>query len=114
MYSLTAPIVKNNHILAEIYFIFLKKRPRTNLKVFQYEIWTSVKRSKKYYEVRQILAFGCNLVALILDYNCVKGLRATKIVKPIKVEEVCIKLQTENCFEKQSWTKYLRQTLVFI
>ena len=35
---LTALIVKNSHILAGIYFIFLKKRRRPNLKCFQYQI----------------------------------------------------------------------------
>ena len=44
---LTAPVVKNNHILAGIYFIFLKTRPRPNLKGLQYQILTSVKRSEK-------------------------------------------------------------------
>ena len=44
---LTAPIVKNSHILTEVYFIFLKKRPGANLKAFSYRIWTSVKRSEK-------------------------------------------------------------------
>ena len=32
MSLLTALIVKNSHILAGIYFLFLKKRPRPNLK----------------------------------------------------------------------------------
>ena len=44
---LTALIVKNSHILAEIYLIFLVKCPRLNLKSFQYQIWISVKRSLK-------------------------------------------------------------------
>ena len=47
MDKLAAQIVKNSHILAEIYFIFLKKHFRLNLKVFQYQIQTSVKRSGK-------------------------------------------------------------------
>ena len=34
MSSLTAPVVKNSHILAGISFIF----PETNLKVYQYQI----------------------------------------------------------------------------
>ena len=38
-----ALIVKDNHILARIYFIFLKKYFRPNLKVCQYQIWTLVK-----------------------------------------------------------------------
>ena len=48
MSLLIAPIVENSDFLAGIYFIFLKKRPGPNLKVFQYWIWTSVKRSEKW------------------------------------------------------------------
>ena len=66
MSLLTATVVKNIGIYAGIYFIFLKKRPRPNLKGFQYQIWTSVKRSKSRYQVRQILALFCKLVALTL------------------------------------------------
>ena len=47
MSLLTAPIVKNSHILAGIYFIFPKKCPRRNLKVIQHQIWTSEKGLKK-------------------------------------------------------------------
>ena len=43
----TAFIVKNSPNLAGIYFIFLKANPRPNLKDFQYQIWTLVKRSEK-------------------------------------------------------------------
>ena len=35
MSLLTIPIVKNSHILAGIYFIFLKKYPKPNFKGFQ-------------------------------------------------------------------------------
>ena len=38
MSLLTAQIVKNSHIPAGIYFIFLRKRRRPNLKIFQYQI----------------------------------------------------------------------------
>ena len=46
MSLLTASIVKNNHILAGIYF--LRKCLLSNLKSFQYGTWTSVKRSGKH------------------------------------------------------------------
>ena len=59
----TAAIVKDCNILAGIYFIFLKKHPIGNLKVFQYQNLTSVKSR---YQVRQILVPFANLVALIL------------------------------------------------
>ena len=45
MRLLTALIVKGIHILAGISFIFLTERPRPNFKGFQYQIWTSVKKS---------------------------------------------------------------------
>ena len=45
MFLLTAPIIENSHILTEIYF--RPNLPRPNLKGFQYQIWTTVKKSKK-------------------------------------------------------------------
>ena len=65
MSLLTAPIVKGSHVLARYCFIFFKKRPRP---------------SKSSYQVRQILALFCNLVASILGENCVIGLKVNKIV----------------------------------
>ena len=47
MSVLTALIIKNSHILAGIYFIFLKKGLTPNLKGFLCQIWTLVKRSEK-------------------------------------------------------------------
>ena len=47
MSLLKALIVKNNHIETKTYFFFLKKLRKTNLKVFLYQILTSVKRSEK-------------------------------------------------------------------
>ena len=34
MSLLTDPVVKSSHIQARVYFILLKKRPKTNLKIF--------------------------------------------------------------------------------
>ena len=56
----------------------------------------------------------CNLVGLLLCQNCVKGLRVTKIVYQIKFEVVWSELEAKNCFQRQSFTEYLRQTLVFV
>ena len=47
MSLLSAFIFKNSRTLAGFYFIFLKKRPRLNLTDFQFQIWTSVKKSSK-------------------------------------------------------------------
>ena len=79
MFLLTAPIVKNNDILAETYFIFLKNVLDHTWKDFRYRLRNSVKRSVKLYPVKQNLALFRNLVALILNWNYVKSLIVTKI-----------------------------------
>ena len=46
-------------------------------------------KNRKYsYQVKVAFALFCKLIALTLSYNSVKSLRATKIVKEIKFEEV--------------------------
>ena len=42
-----------------------------------------------------------------------KDLRVTKIVKEIKFEGVSRELEAKKCFLRQSFTGYLRLTLVF-
>ena len=81
MSLLTNLITENTHILSRIYFIFLKRRPRPNLKVFQYQIWTLSKDWERSNQVRPLLAILCQLVSLILTKKCVIGLRVTQIVK---------------------------------
>ena len=44
MFLSTALINKRGHTLAGRYSIFPRKRPRPNLKVFEYQIWSSVKK----------------------------------------------------------------------
>ena len=65
-----------------------KKRRKTNLKLFQYQILTSVKRSEKQLASKANLEVFCNLNALILSWNCVTGVRINKIVERIKFEGV--------------------------
>ena len=57
---------------------------------------------------------SCKLVALILGSSYVKDPRVTKIVKQIKSEKGWGELEARNCFQRQSFTKYLRQSLPFI
>ena len=66
------------------------------------------------YYVRQNFALFRKLVALTLGYNCVKGHRASKTVKQIGLKRLGGKLEAKNCFQIKSWTKYLKQTLVFL
>ena len=85
MSSLRVPIFENSKFVAETYFIFLKTSARSNFKYFQYQIWTSV--------------------TLILDWNYVKGLRPTKIVKQIKFEGAWGELEAKYYFQRQSCPK---------
>ena len=61
-----------------------------------------------------MLSIFCKFVTLILHGNYVKGLRVTKIVKQIKFEEDWGELEAKYCFQRQSWPKYMRQTLVLV
>ena len=47
MSSLRVKIFENSNFVAEVYIIFLKTPHRSNFKCFQYQIWTSVKKSEK-------------------------------------------------------------------
>ena len=67
--SLTDLIVDNNHILAEIYIISLKNRPRSNVKSFQYQNLNKLKLQliQLRYPYRYWSTFaneltGCNMV----------------------------------------------------
>ena len=62
--------------MAEIYFIFIKNRPRLDLKGFEDQIWTLKIDQKNSYQVKQILAIFCRLVAR----------RVTKIVEKLSLK----------------------------
>ena len=47
LFFMSSLFVKSSHILSGIYFIFLNNYSTPNLKGFQYQVWTSVKRSVK-------------------------------------------------------------------
>ena len=109
MSLLTAWIVKNNNFAA-ICFIFLKNVLHYYTgKAFNTKFRPQWKDRESSYQVRLILAPFCKLVSLILSYNCFKGLRVTKIVKQIRFEGFMGNLETRNCFQRHSFTKFLKQ-----
>ena len=114
MSLLTAPIVKNSDMLAGIYFIFLRNALDQTWNSFDTEFRPQWKDRESSYQVRQNLALFCKLVALTLSWNCVKGIIVTKTLKKFKFEVAWSKLEAKPFFQRQSWIKYLRQTLVFM
>ena len=100
MLLLTVRIVKNSHILAGIYFLFLKERLRPNSKVLQYQIWPQWKDRKNNYHIQQILTVFLKLITLILGENCAKELGVTKIIKQIKFEGTWGELEARNYFQR--------------
>ena len=115
MSSLTALFVKNSHILARIYFVFLKKNVADQIwKSFNTKFGPQWKDRESSYRLRQISALFCILIVLIVGLNSFKGLRVTKIVKQIKFEGIWGKLKAKNCLQRQPLTKYVRQTLAFM
>ena len=93
--------VRNSHIWAKTYFIFLENVLKQTWNSFNTKFedqWNSWKSS---YQVKQILALFCYLIPLILGYSSVQGLRVTKIVKEIKFEGVWGELESKRCFQRQ-------------
>ena len=74
-------------------------------------LWKDPKSS---YQVREAFALFWNLIAPTLGHKSVESPRLTKIVKGIKFEEVWDELRSIKIFQRQSVTKYLRLTLVFM
>ena len=79
-------------------------------KSFDTKFWPNRGDCKSYCQERQNLAFFCNLVALNLEWNCVKCLIVIKFVKKFMFK----RLEAKNFFWRQPWTKYFRKTLVFM
>ena len=92
------PNVWNSHFLVGVYFIFLKKRRYANLKVFQFGIYTSMKRSEKESSIRTKFTFSCKVVVAILGWNCVKSIIVTKIVLKNQVWSRVDRVWSKNCF----------------
>ena len=95
MTLLTAKSVKNSHIKAIIYFIFLKNVLKQIWNAFNTKFQAQWKDRKRSYRVRQLFALFCNLIALTLGQNSVKGLRVTKIVKEFNFEGAWDELESK-------------------
>ena len=84
-----------------------------NLNVFWYRIWMLLESSVKELTRKRKLSFFGNLLALILNWNCMKSLIVRKNVQKFDFEGDWGELETKGYFQRQSWKKYMRQTLVF-
>ena len=111
--SLLTALTVKSHVQAEIYFIFLKNVLNKVESVSKPNFDLSEKIGKAVTCKGNFSTFS-NLVALILGQSCVKGYRVIKTDKEIKLEGVWGELEAKNCFQRQSFTKYSRQTLVFM
>ena len=110
---LAASIVKNSPFLAEIYFIFLENVIHQTSKAFNTKFGPQWKDRKSSYQVRQIFALFCKLVALILGLNCIQVLRVTKIVKQIKFEGAWWKVRSKILFAERILAKIYQTNCSF-
>ena len=101
MFLLTTKFVKNSHIYARILFIFLKIVIKQTWSSFDTKFQPLWKDWESSYQVNHILAIFCHLIALILGWNSVKGIRVTKMDKAIKFKGVRGELETKKCFKRQ-------------
>ena len=105
MSLLTVPFVKNSHIWAGIYYIFLKNILKHTWKSFNTKFWPQWKGSKKQSASKKILALFCHLVARSFGRNC----KWNQVWRGLSG-----KLEAKHWFQTQSFTKYFRQILVFM
>ena len=108
MSLLTYWIVKNSHILAGTYFIFLKNVLYQTWKAFKANFGPQWKDRESKYQVRQILTLFCKLVAKVKTMSEV--LQLQKSWNKSNLKESGDGVGAGNCFQRQSFTKYLRQT----
>ena len=101
MLLLATKCVKNSHIYARIFLIFLKNVLKQTWNSFNTKFQAQWKDRESSYQVRIILEHFCHLIALILGLNSVKGLRVTKNVREIKFEGVWGKLESKKSFQRQ-------------
>ena len=85
------------------------------MKIFQHQILTVVKNSKKHFPSKayftNFLQLSCSHFKLNL---CERSYNYQNCQKKIKFEGAWGKLQAKSYFSRQSFTKYLRQTLAFL
>ena len=93
--------VRNSHIWAKIYFIFLENVLKQTWNSFNTKFEDQWKSWKSSYQVKEILALFCYLIPLILGLSSVEGLRVTKIVKEVKFEGVWSELESKRSFHRQ-------------
>ena len=113
-FLVTDPNVRDSRMFAIIYFLFLKLCLGSNLKAFNTKFGPQWKDQKSSCQVKRILTPFFKLVAPSLFWNCVNWLRVTKFFKQVKFEVVWSISEGGNRFRRLSWTKYWRQTLVFM
>ena len=88
-------------ILAGIYFIFQKIRPKPNLKGFQYQTFASLKTPGKLLSSKTNFSASLQIICCNLRLKLCQRFRVTKIVKQIKFEEFWSELEARNCFQRQ-------------
>ena len=86
MFLLTTYFVKNNHIKARIYFIFLKNALNQTGNDFNTKFRRQWKDGKSCYQVRQDFSLFCNLIAIYLSWNRFKTLELPKLPKKLHLK----------------------------
>ena len=93
--------VKNSHIWAKIYLIFLKNVLKKTWNSFNTKFQDQWKSWKSSYQINHILAPFWYLIPVILGQGSVEVLGVTKIVKEIKFEGMWRELESKRSFQRQ-------------
>ena len=92
---LTAKLVKNGHIQARIYVIFLKNALKQTWNSFNTKFRRQWQDRESVYQVMENLSFLCNLIGLILRQDSVKDVGAKKMFTETIIHNI---FQTNSSF----------------
>ena len=107
------PIVKSIHTEATISIILSKNNLKQSWNFFNTKFQSQWKKQKTSFQVKLSLARFCNLIALILGWSHVEGLRVTKICNEIRFEGLWGELEATKLFPKQLLRKHFETNYSF-
>ena len=115
IFFLTVKLIKNSHIDACIFFIFLKNVLNQTWSSFNTKFQPHWKDLKRSYQVWQVLGHFLALNCSKFSLNQVrKALELTRKSKKLNLKGVLDELESKEGLKRQYLAKYLRLTLVFM
>ena len=115
IFLLTTNFVKTSHIQTKKFLIFLKNILNQTWNAFNTKFLCQWKDRKSIYQVKEAFALFCCLISMNFRLNMFQIPKTYQnSQKIINFEGVLDELHSKKVFHRQSFTKYLRLTLISI